>query len=135
MAGAAIARGQMCADNETVVIDLLLTGTRLMAVKTVDALLRVRGHLVLMNHGVLEPCVTLSALAGGANKIRGRLGGFDSRPLPIDEKSGQSQRKSDDDSEEHGTKGHRAELQRDGGAKSILQRLNGTRRNGGTVAA
>ncbi len=123
VAGAAIARSQVRADDKAVVIDLLLSGTRLMAVKTVDAFLCMCGHLVLMDHGVLEPRMTLGALAGGTNKIRGWLGGFDARPLPIDEKSGQNERKSNDNSEEHGTKGHWAELQREGGAKSILQRL------------
>jgi hypothetical protein len=50
VAGAAIAGSQMSADGKAVVIYFLLTRGWLVTVKTIDALLRMSGHFVFMNH-------------------------------------------------------------------------------------
>ncbi len=106
VARAAVAGGQMRADNESVVIDLLLAGGGLVAVKAVHALFGVRGHLVFVDNRVLEPRMTLGAFARRPHKVGGWLRGFDARPRSIDKKSSQNERKRDDDSDEHGTKRH-----------------------------
>ena len=100
VAGAAVAGGQMSADHEAVVIDLLLVGSRLVAVQAIDALLCVGGHLVLMHHRVLKARVTFRALARCANKVGGGLRDFDPGTRAIDKKCGQNERKCDDDSDE-----------------------------------
>ena len=87
VAGSAIASGEMGADGETVVLHLLLAGTGLVAVEAIDALLRVRRHLVFMDNRVLKPYVTFGALSRRADKVGSRLGGFDLRTLPIDKES------------------------------------------------
>jgi hypothetical protein len=106
VAGAAVSGSQMGADYEPVVIDFLLAGSRLMAIKTVDALLRVCGHLVFVDDRVLKAGVALRALTRGPNKIGGWLCGFDAWSRPIHKKSTQNERKRDHNSQEHGTKRH-----------------------------
>src|SRR6266567_557633 len=96
----------MSTDDKSVVIDFLLAGAGLVAVEAVDALLRVGGHLVFMDDGVLKPRMTLSTFSRRPDKVGRRLSRFNARTLPIYKKSGQNKRKSDDNSEEHGTKRH-----------------------------
>ena len=104
MAGTAIAGGQMSADRESVMIDLLLTRSRLMAVKAIDALPGVSGHLVFVHDRVLKPRMTFGALSRRPDEVGGRLSRFDGRTRPIHKKAAQDERKRDDDRQEHGTK-------------------------------
>lgn len=49
VAGAAIASGEMSADSEPVVINLLLAGAGLVTVQAINALLRMSGHLIFVD--------------------------------------------------------------------------------------
>ena len=106
MAGAAIAGGQMSADRESMMIDLLLIGSRLMAVKAIDTLPSVSGHLVFMHDGVLEPRVTFGTFSRGPDEVCSRLSRLDSGTRPIHKETAQDEGKRDDDRQEHGTKRH-----------------------------
>ena len=106
VAGAAIAGSQVGADHKSVVIDLLLAGTGLVAVETIHALLRMDGHLVFVHDRILKPRMALGALSRSADEVGGRLSGFDARACTIDEKGGQNERKCNDDSQEYRTKRH-----------------------------
>ena len=77
----------MSADSESMMIDLLLTGSRLMAVKTIDTLPGVGGHLVFMHDRVLEPRVTFGAFSRCADKVGGRLSRFYGRKRSIHKKN------------------------------------------------
>jgi hypothetical protein len=96
----------MGADHKTVMIDLLLAGRRLVTVKAIDALLRVCGYLVFVNYRVLKACVTFGAFSRRPHEVGGRLSRFDTGSRAVHKKSGQNERKCDDDSQEHGTKRH-----------------------------
>jgi hypothetical protein len=61
--GTAVAGGQVSGDGESVVIHFLLIWTGLVAVQTVDALLGMGAHLVLVHYGVLEARMALRAFA------------------------------------------------------------------------
>ena len=87
VAGTAITGSKVSTDDESVVIDLLLIGTGLVAVEAIDALLRVGRHLVFMDDRVLKPCMALSALSRRPYKVGRRLSRFDLRTLPIDKES------------------------------------------------
>ena len=104
MAGTAIAGGEMGADRESMMIDLLLTGGRLMAVKAIDTLPGVSGHLVFMHDRVLEPGMTFSAFSRCSDEVGGRLSRLDGRTRPIHEKTSQNERKGDYNRQEHGAK-------------------------------
>ena len=104
MAGTAIAGGQMSADRESMMIDLLLIGCRLMAVKAIDTLASVSGHLVFMYDGVLEPCVTFGTFSRGSDEVGGRLSRLDGGTRPIHKEAAQNEGKRDDNRQEHGTK-------------------------------
>lgn len=106
MAGAAVSRCQMCADDEAVVINLLLAGAWLMAIKAIHTFPGMSRHLVFVNDRILKTGVAFGALSRCADEIGGRLGGFHLRTLPIDQKSSHNKPKCDDDSEEHRTKRH-----------------------------
>lgn len=82
----AAARREVVADHKAMVIDLLLTGRRLMTVQASHALLCMRRHLVLVHNRVLKARVALGALARGTHKIRRWLLSFDSRPGMVDQK-------------------------------------------------
>jgi hypothetical protein len=90
MARTAIAGGQVSADRESMMIDLLLIRGRLMAVKAIDTLPGVSGHLVFMHDRVLESSVTFGAFPGGPDKVGGRLSRFDTRTRSIHKKAGQN---------------------------------------------
>jgi hypothetical protein len=87
VAGAAITGSKVSTDDKSVVIDLLLIGTGLVAVEAINALLRVGRHLVFMDDRVLKPCMALSALSRRPYKVGRRLSRFDLRTLPIDKES------------------------------------------------
>ena len=108
MAGAAVAGGEMRADDEAVVIDLFLSGGGLVAIEAVNALFGVGGHLVLMNNGVLKTGMALGALAGGTNEICCRLLDLYLWPRTVDQKRREDERKGDDDSNKNRSEGHRA---------------------------
>ena len=78
VAGAAIARRQMSADYESVMIDFLLAGGGLVAIEAIDTLLRMSRHFVFVDHRILEPRMALCALAGCTNEVGCRLGCLDS---------------------------------------------------------
>src|SRR5665213_4329554 len=63
VARAAIARSQVVADSKPMMVHLLLSGRGLVAIKAGDALLRVHGKFVVMDHGVLQPRMALSAFS------------------------------------------------------------------------
>ena len=107
VAGAAVARREMGADHEAVVIDLLLIRSRLVAVQAIHALFRMGGHLVFMHHGILKSCMALRALARCPDEVGSGLLSFDLGPGAIDEKCRQYQRERNDDSQKHRTKRHR----------------------------
>ena len=77
-----------------------------MTVKAIDTLFGVHGHLVFVDDRVLKTCVTFGAFSRRPDKVGGRLSRLDAWPGPVHEKSGQNERKGDDDSQEHGTKRH-----------------------------
>lgn len=106
VAGTAVAGRKVRGDHESVMINFLLIGARLVAVEAIDAFLRVGGHFVFVHDGVLKARVTFSALSRSANKICSRLLGFDRGSRTIDEKASKNERKGDDDSQKHGTKRH-----------------------------
>jgi hypothetical protein len=83
MTGTAVAGSQMSADRESMMIDLLLIRSRLMAVKAIDTLPSVSGHLVFMYDGVLEPCVTFGTFSRGPDEVCSRLSRLDGRTRPI----------------------------------------------------
>ncbi len=85
-------------------IDFLLAGSRLMAVKAIDALLGVGGHLVFMYDGVLKSCVTFGTFSRGPDEVCSRLSRLDGRTRPIHQESAQNKSKRDDDGQENGTK-------------------------------
>ena len=62
MAGAAVTSCQVSADDESVVIDFLLARGGLVAIQAIYAFLRMSGHLIFVNHRVLETRMALSAL-------------------------------------------------------------------------
>src|SRR5579862_2848516 len=96
----------MGTDHEPVMIGFLLAGSRLVTVKAIDTLFGVHGHLVFVNDRVLKTCVTFGAFSRRPDKVGGRLSRLDVWPCPVHQKSGQNERKGDDDSQEHGTKRH-----------------------------
>ena len=96
----------MGADHEPVMIDFLLSGAGLMAVKAIDAPLRVCGHLVFVYDRILKPGVAFGAFSRGPDEVSSRLCRFDARTRPIHKKSSQNERECDDDSQEHRTKRH-----------------------------
>ena len=106
VAGAAVSRGQMGTDHKPVVIDLLLAGARLVAVKTIDTLLRMGRHFVFVNDRVLKASVALRAFSRRPNEIGCGLRRFDLRTLPIDKKCGNNEPKCNDNSQEHRSKRH-----------------------------
>ena len=67
VAAAAIARGQLGGNYESVVVFLLLCRGRLMTVEAIYTLARVHAHLVLMHDGVLGSRVAFRAFSAGAN--------------------------------------------------------------------
>jgi hypothetical protein len=97
VARTAIAGGQMCTDSEAMMIDFLLFGSWLVAVKAIDAPFRMSGHFVFVHNRVLKPSMTLRALSRRSYEVGGRLRGFNVRTLPIDKKRRQNQRKRDYD--------------------------------------
>src|SRR5262245_4219278 len=102
VAAAAVARRQLGRDDESVVLCFLLALGRLMAVETVDALLRVPAHLELVHHRVLLLRVALGALSGRTRERCRRLIALDGRPGAVDEKRADDQGERDDDGDEDG---------------------------------
>lgn len=98
MTGTAIARREVIADDETMMVDFLLTACWLVAVKTIHAFPGMDRHFIFVNDGILQARMTLGALARGTHKIRGRLLGFSFWPRPIDQKSRHNQRECNYDS-------------------------------------
>jgi hypothetical protein len=101
MTGATVASRQVSTDNESVVIDFLLTRGRLMAIQAIDAFLRMSGHLIFVNDRVLETRMALSALPGSANKVGCRLCGLDTGTLAMDQERRQDESKCKDDSQKY----------------------------------
>lgn len=108
MACAAVSGSEMRADDEAVVIDLVLSGGGLVAIEAVDALSGVGGHFVLVDHGVLEPGMAFGALAGGANEICCWLLGLHLWARAVNQKRGEDERKGDHDRNKNRSEGHRA---------------------------
>jgi hypothetical protein len=106
VAGAAVSGGQMGTDYESMVIDLLLAGARLMAVKAIDPFFRVGRHLVFVNNRVLKPRMTFRAFSRCPNEVGSGLGRFNARTLSIDKKCRQNQRKRNDDCQKNRAKRH-----------------------------
>ncbi len=106
VATAAVAGGELGADDKAVMVLLLLAFGGLVAVQAVDAFFGVGAHLVLMHHRVLEAGVALGALAAGANKVRRWLVGFDLGAGAIDQECGKNQRKGNGNSDKHRAEGH-----------------------------
>jgi hypothetical protein len=106
VAGATVSRAQMSTDYKPVVIDLLLVGSGLVAVKTIDALLRMGRHLVLVNDRILKASMALGAFSRRPNEIGCGLRRFDRRTLPINKECGNNEPKCNDDSQENGSKRH-----------------------------
>ena len=102
--GPAVAGRQVGTDDKSMMVDFLLTGTRLMAVKAIHALLCMGGHLVLVDNRILESRMTLGALSGGPDEVGGGLRRLYARTLPIDKKRRHNQRKCNDDCEENRAK-------------------------------
>jgi hypothetical protein len=131
MAGTAVAGCEADADDETVMIDFLLTGRRLMAVQTIDTLLCVCGHFVFMNDRVLQARMTLGTFARRSDKIGGGLIGFHLGPCPIDQEGGENERKGNNDGNKYGAKRHalvpqREELWSERRLEITVFRLQGT---------
>jgi hypothetical protein len=104
MAGTAIAGGQMSADRESMMIDLLLIRSRLVAVEAIDALPGMSGHLVFVHHRVLKTRMTFSALSRSPDEVGGWLRRLYGRARSIHKKAAHNERKRDHDRQEHGTK-------------------------------
>ena len=96
----------MLADREAMVIDALLTCSRLMAVEAGDVLLCMRRKLVIVDHRILEPGMAFGALARSTNKVCRGLLCFNFRSRKVNKKSGDYQRKCDCDSNKDLTKRH-----------------------------
>jgi hypothetical protein len=111
VATAAITSGEVAAaDFKSVMVIFLLTRSRLVTIKAVDAFPGVDAHFVFVDNGVLQPGVAFGALAAGTNEIRGRLFCFNLGSRSIDEKGREDKRKSNSNSDENGTKRHHAHL-------------------------
>ena len=91
----------MGADDEAVMILLLLALGGLVAIQAVHALFGVDAHLVLMDDRILQARVTLGTLAAGPDKVRRRLLGFDPGARTIDQEGGQNQCKGNRNSDKH----------------------------------
>jgi hypothetical protein len=76
VAAPAITRTQPCGDDESVMVFLFLARSRLVAVEAVHAFPGVLAHFIFMNHGILQTCMTLRALSGGAHQVCAGLTGF-----------------------------------------------------------
>jgi len=98
---AAVSRGQLGDDNEAMMLLAFLVLRGLVAVETVNALLRVHAHLVLVDHGVLLADVALGTLAAGPNQCLSRLLSFNARPGAVDEESSYDEPECDHNSDEH----------------------------------
>ena len=104
--GAAVACRQVSTDHEAVVIHLLLAGAGFVTVQAIHAFLRMYGHLVFVNDGVLKPGMALGTLAGRANEVCGRLVGLYLGAGSIDKEGGKYESKRNDDGHKHRTKRH-----------------------------
>jgi hypothetical protein len=108
----AVAGRQLRRDGETVVFHPGLRGGRLVAVETIDTLLRVPAHLVLVDDRILLPRVALRAFAGRAHECRRRLVRFHPRSRPVDQEGADNQAERDDDRDEDRSKRHALEFYR-----------------------
>jgi hypothetical protein len=96
----AVAGGQLRRDDESVMVVLRLTGSGLVAIEAVDALLGVPAQFVLVDDRILLLAVTLGALAGRPHEGGGRLIDFHARSGTVDEKGADDQGKRDHDRDE-----------------------------------
>ncbi len=94
---AAVARGEICSDDESVVVFALLSLGGLMAVEAIHALGCVRRHFVFVHHGILKPRMALGTLARSAYEVRRWLAGLGERTIAVDEERGKNQREGDCD--------------------------------------
>jgi hypothetical protein len=106
MAGTAVSRREMRANDKAVVIHLLLVRGRRVAVQAVDALLYVSRHLVFMHHRILKAGMAFRTLARSPHKVRGGLVGFNPGASSIDEEGGENQRKRNNNGDKNRSKGH-----------------------------
>jgi hypothetical protein len=91
----------MVADHEPMMVDSLLPWARLMAVQAIHAFLCMGRHFIFVHYRVLEPGMTLGALAGSPHKVRRRLFRLHSWTRTIDQESRHDQPKCNDHSYKH----------------------------------
>lgn len=106
VAAAAVPRGQLGGNDESVMIFLLLPRRWLMAIQAVHAFLRVHAHLIFVDDGVLSPYVAFRTFSSGTNQSRTRLLGFYFRARAIDKECGENQSECDHDGDEDRAKRH-----------------------------
>jgi hypothetical protein len=106
VAAAAVPSRQLRTDYETVMIFLVLSLGRLVAIQAIHALLRVPAHLVFVDHGILCPGMTFGALPAGAHECGARLLGFYLRSRAIENERSQYQSKGYYDGDKHRPKRH-----------------------------
>ena len=89
--GAAVARSDRCRYDKPIVLSLLLTLLRLMAVQARNSLRGVLTQLVFMDDGILLIGVALRTLTCGFDEVRGRLIDLNAGPRAMQEESAQNE--------------------------------------------
>src|SRR5262249_52614921 len=101
MTAPAVRRGQALGNGEAVMLVPFLVAGGLVTLEATDVFLRMHAHLVFVHDAVLEPVMTLGALARRADQRGIRLGGLGARTGAVHQKCADGQGEAQNDCSEN----------------------------------